>query len=100
MFIFLAYPGSISDKEITKQSGYLDMMETYTELTPQENNDQVRCCPQKRQKQIKLQKHEHLLSMPFNIPKFLDLLQMKFQLTCIVIEMTYCKYVQQFQICK
>ena len=29
MFISLAYPGSISDKEITKQSGYLDMMETY-----------------------------------------------------------------------
>ena len=32
MFISLAYPGSISDKEITKQSGYLDMMEPYTEL--------------------------------------------------------------------
>ena len=32
MFIFLAYPGSISDNEITKQSGYLDMMEPYTEL--------------------------------------------------------------------
>ena len=29
MFISLAYPGWISDKEITKQSGYLDMMETY-----------------------------------------------------------------------
>ena len=32
MFIFLAHPGSISDKEITKQSGYLDIMEAYTEL--------------------------------------------------------------------
>ena len=32
MFISLAYPGSISDKEIAKQSGYLDMMEPYTEL--------------------------------------------------------------------
>ena len=32
MFISLAYPGSISDKEITKQSGYLKMMEPYTEL--------------------------------------------------------------------
>ena len=32
VFISLAYPGSISDKEITKQSGYLDMMESYTEL--------------------------------------------------------------------
>ena len=32
MFISLAYPGSISDKEITKQPGYLDMMEPYTEL--------------------------------------------------------------------
>ena len=32
MFIPLAYPGSLSDKEITKQSGYLDMMEPYTEL--------------------------------------------------------------------
>ena len=32
MFISLAYPGSISYKEITKQSGYLDMMEPYTEL--------------------------------------------------------------------
>ena len=31
MFIFLAYPGSISDKEITKQSDYLGMMEPYTE---------------------------------------------------------------------
>ena len=29
MFISLAYPGLISDKEITKQSGYLDMMEPY-----------------------------------------------------------------------
>ena len=101
MFISLAYPDSISDKEITKQSGYhLDIMETYTELIPQENKHQVRCCPQKRQKQIKLQEHEHLLSMPFNISKFLNLLQMKFQLTCSVIEMTYCKYVQQFQIGK
>ena len=32
MFISLAYPGSISDKQITKQSSYLDMMEPYTEL--------------------------------------------------------------------
>ena len=32
MFISLAYPGSIPDREITKQSGYLDMMEPYTEL--------------------------------------------------------------------
>ena len=32
MFISLAYPGSLSDKEITKQSGYLGMMEPYTEL--------------------------------------------------------------------
>ena len=32
--------------------------------------------------------------------KFLDLLQMKFQLTCLVILMAYCKYVQEFQICK
>ena len=32
IFISLAYPGSISDKEIIKQSGYLDMMEPYTEL--------------------------------------------------------------------
>ena len=24
---------------------------------------------------------------------------MKFRLTCLVILMTYCKYVQQFQIC-
>ena len=69
MFISLAYPGSISDKEITKQSGYLGLMEPYTELTvmsvllrefilwfPQENN-RVRCCPKKLQKQIKLQKH-------------------------------------------
>ena len=32
MFISLAYPGSISDKEITKQPGYLDMMEPYIEL--------------------------------------------------------------------
>ena len=32
MFIFLAYPGSISNKEITKQSGYLDIIEAYAEL--------------------------------------------------------------------
>ena len=32
VFISLTYPGSISDKEITKQSGYLGMMETYAEL--------------------------------------------------------------------
>ena len=32
MFISLACPDSISDKEITKQCGYLDMMEAYTEL--------------------------------------------------------------------
>ena len=32
MFISLAYLGSISNKEITKQSGYMDMMEPYTEL--------------------------------------------------------------------
>ena len=32
MFISLAYPGSISDKEITKQSGYLVMMEPFNEL--------------------------------------------------------------------
>ena len=32
MFISLAYPGTISDTEITKQSGYLDMVEPYTEL--------------------------------------------------------------------
>ena len=32
MFISLAYPGSTSGKEITKQSGYLEMMEPYTEL--------------------------------------------------------------------
>ena len=32
MFISLVYPGSILDKEITKPSGYLDMMEPYTEL--------------------------------------------------------------------
>ena len=32
MLISLAYPDSISHKEITKQSGYLDMMEPYTEL--------------------------------------------------------------------
>ena len=32
MFISLAYPGSVSDREITKQSGYMDMMEPYTEL--------------------------------------------------------------------
>ena len=32
MFKSLAYPGSISDKEITKQSDYLDMMEPYTQL--------------------------------------------------------------------
>ena len=32
MFMSLAYPGSISDKQITKQSGYLDMMQPYTEL--------------------------------------------------------------------
>ena len=31
-FIPLAFPGSIPDKEITKQSGYLGMMEPYTEL--------------------------------------------------------------------
>ena len=29
MFISLSYPGSISDKEIAKQPGYLDMMEPY-----------------------------------------------------------------------
>ena len=32
MFIFLAYPGSISNKEITKQSDYLDIIEAYAEL--------------------------------------------------------------------
>ena len=32
MFISLAYPCSILDKQITKQSGYLDMMEPYIEL--------------------------------------------------------------------
>ena len=81
MFISLAYPGSISDKEITKQSGYLGMMEPYTELMvdnrfnisneyaakriyvvlPPKNEDLVRCCLRKSQKQIKLQKHGYLL---------------------------------------
>ena len=99
-----------SDKKITKQSGYLDMMEPYTELmvdkgfnisnecaakriyvvAPQENKYQIRCCPQKLQKQIKFQKHRYLLSKPFDDSKFLDLLQMKFRLTCLVILMTYC----------
>ena len=37
MFIFLAYSGSMSDKEITKQSGYLDMMEPYIELIVQKD---------------------------------------------------------------
>ena len=32
MFISLAYPGSISDKEIMKQSGHLGLMKPYTEL--------------------------------------------------------------------
>ena len=32
MFISLAYPASISAKEITKQSVYLEMMKPYTEL--------------------------------------------------------------------
>ena len=32
MFLSLAYQGLISDKGIRKQSGYLDMMEPYTEL--------------------------------------------------------------------
>ena len=32
VFIFLAYPGSVSNKEITKQSGYLDIIEAYAEL--------------------------------------------------------------------
>ena len=53
MFISLAYPGWISDKEITKQSGYLDMMETYIyRVNSPGKQDQVRCCPQKRQNKI------------------------------------------------
>ena len=38
MFISSAYQGSISDKKITKQSGYRDMMEPYTELVLDEFN--------------------------------------------------------------
>ena len=107
MFISLAYPCSILDKQITKQSGYLDMMEPYIELMVdkgstnirnecaakriyvvvlQENEDRVRCCPEKLQNQIKLQKHGYLLTKSFDVSNFLDLMQMKFQLTtCLVI---------------
>ena len=111
MFISLAYPGSISDKEITKQSGYLDMMEPYTELMVDKGFNISNECAAKRiyvvvppgrrgssqmlpseVTKTKLQKHGY--------SKFLDLLEMKFWLTCLVLLTTYCKYVQQFQICK
>ena len=48
MFISLAYPGPISDKEITKQSGYLDMMESYTELMVDKGFNISKECAAKR----------------------------------------------------
>ena len=102
MFTSLAYPGSISDKEITKQPGYLDMMEPYIELmvdkgfnisnecvakriyvvVPPGKRGSSQMLPSEVTKTIKLQKHGHLLSKSFDVSKFLDLLQMKFQLIC------------------
>ena len=48
IFISLAYPGSISDKEIIKQSGYLDMMEPYTELMVDKGFEISKECAAKR----------------------------------------------------
>ena len=48
MFIPLAYPGSISDREITKKSGYLDMMEPYTELLVDKGFNNSNECAAKR----------------------------------------------------
>ena len=76
MFISFAYPDSISDQEISKQSSYLDMMKPHTELmvdkgfnisndfaakriyvvVHQKNEGRVRCCLQKSKKEVKLQK--------------------------------------------
>ena len=48
VFIPLAYPGSISDREITKKSGYLDMMEPYTELLVDKGFNNSNECAAKR----------------------------------------------------
>ena len=48
MFISLAYLGSISNKEITKQSGYMDMMEPYTELMVDKGFNTSNECAAKR----------------------------------------------------
>ena len=48
MFISLAYPGSISDQQITKQSGYLSVMEPYTELMVDKGFNISKECAAKR----------------------------------------------------
>ena len=48
MFISLAYPGSVSDREITKQSAYMDMMEPYTELMVDKGFNIGNKCPAQR----------------------------------------------------
>ena len=115
MFISLAYPGSISDKEITKQSGHLGLMKPYTELMVDKGFNISNECAAKRIYVVVPPGKQSSQMLPSEVTKtnkiaktyiihsiyiqFIYLLQMKFQLTCLVILMTYCKYVQQFQIC-